>query len=96
MASATATGGRPSSAGNGRHRAAHPVGVETYALRAWLLGNLPERARRFEVVRDRLYQHATSDRDKRIADGLNLMIEGRLSLPSPESTGEPPGPRPAA
>jgi hypothetical protein len=43
-----------------------------------------------------IYQHATSDRDKRIADGLNLMIEGRLSLPSPESTGEPPGTRPAA
>lgn len=34
-----------------------------------------------------IYQHATSERDKRIADGLNLMIEGRLTLPSPESTG---------
>ena len=28
-----------------------------------------------------IYQHATGERDKRIADGLNLMIEGRLIVP---------------
>ncbi|MEV5711645.1 hypothetical protein [Actinoallomurus sp. NPDC052274] len=41
------------------------------------------------------YQHATSERDKRIADGLNLVIERTLTLPAPESTdglsGNPPG-----
>lgn len=43
-----------------------------------------------------IYQHATSERDKRIADGLNVMIEGRLTLPSPESPGGPSGTHPAA
>ena len=43
-----------------------------------------------------IYQHATGERDKRIADGLNLMIEGRLTVPPPESPEEPSGTRPAA
>ena len=36
-----------------------------------------------------IYQHATSERDKKIADGLNLMIGGRLMVPPPD---EPEGP----
>jgi integrase len=43
-----------------------------------------------------IYQHATGERDKKIADGLNLMIEGRLTVPSPESLDGTSGTRPAA
>jgi integrase len=43
-----------------------------------------------------IYQHATGERDKKIADGLNLMIEGKLTVPSPESPDGTSGTRPVA
>ncbi|MDL4777718.1 tyrosine-type recombinase/integrase [Actinomadura xylanilytica] len=36
-----------------------------------------------------IYQHTTSERDKKIADALNLMIEGRLIVPP---AADPDGP----
>lgn len=38
-----------------------------------------------------IYQHTTSERDKKIADALNLMIEGRLIVPPADDPDGPSG-----